>query len=77
VTADNKFVSERGRLPGRAELYREELTSHAFLKYNDLIKSLPGSSWLVLLTLAVVTGRSLPGIKVLKCQSFYLIQIHM
>jgi len=30
--------------------------------------SLPGSSWLLLLTLAVVTERSLPGFKVLSDQ---------
>ena len=39
-------------------------------KYNDLIKSLPGSSWLVLLTLAVVTKRSLPGFQNIKISKF-------
>ena len=46
-------------------------------KYNDLIKSLPGSSWLVLLTVAVVIERFLPEFKVLRIQYFYLIKIHM
>ena len=39
-------------------------------KYNDLIKSLPGSSWLVLLTVAVVTKRSLPGFQSIKISKF-------
>jgi len=38
--------------------------------YNDLIKSLPGSSQLVLLTLAAVTEQSLPGFTSIKISKF-------
>jgi len=48
---------------------------HSYM-YNDLTKSLPVSSWLALLVLAVVTERSLPGFQLLKFRSFNLIQIH-
>jgi len=39
-------------------------------KYNDLIKSLRGSSWLVLLTLADVTKRPLSGFQIIKISKF-------
>jgi hypothetical protein len=39
-------------------------------KYNDLIRSLPGSSWLVLLTLAVVPKRSLPRLQSINISKF-------
>ena len=40
------------------------------LKYNALVRSLPGSSWVELLTIAVATLQSLPAFDSIKISKF-------
>ena len=70
MTADSKMLASEGIYYIALSFIEKSWQDMHSYKYTDLIKSLPGSSWLVLLTLAVLTERSLPGFTSIKISKF-------